>query len=121
MAIKSCQYCQASINFEKTARGRWRPVDAGTNNWHVCKLDQTCGGCGQLFQGAPWMKKCPSCFKDDKPSRRGFKQPAETGNFGDQPARSKSRYPERPNTSREPLTFGDRTREAGEDFDDIPF
>ena len=62
------------------------------------------------------MKTCPTCFKNNRPGREGFRQPktSETGNFGDQPARSKSRYPERPNTSREPLKNDDG-------FDDIPF
>lgn len=65
------------------------------------------------------MKTCLTCFKNSKASRRGF-QPAETGNFGDQPARSKSRYPERPNTKREPLEQVDEDGITG-GFDDIPF
>lgn len=116
MATKSCNYCQASIDFAQTAQGRWRPVDAGTQNWHRCKLEQKCGVCGGVFEGAPWMDKCPQCFKDSKPSRRGFKPPAETGNFGDQPARSTSRYDTKVYPPRKSEAL-----EADDGFDDIPF
>ncbi len=117
MAVTACKDCHAPIDFIQLDSGRWRPVRPGTREFHRCKLEQTCEACGGKFEGAPWMKSCPSCFKSNTPSRRGFSPPAETGNFGDQPARSKSRYPERPNTTREPVE-----KPADDfEFDVIPF
>jgi len=64
------------------------------------------------------MKTCPSCFKNNRPGREGFrKPPRETGNFGDPGARSTGRYETKvyPQKKAEPLNNHD------DEFDDIPF
>jgi len=64
------------------------------------------------------MTQCPTCFKNSRPGREGFQPARETGNFGDQPARSTSRYDTKvypPKKPVEPLNNND------DGFDDIPF
>lgn len=102
--------------------GKWQPTDKTTGNRHRCQLPQICGTCNDEFMGSPWMKTCPKCYKADQPNTRGFTQPrdnSETGNFGEAPGRSKSRYG-RQNAvpvAHEPVNLD----QPGIDYDDIPF
>jgi len=108
MAASACKDCHAPIDFIQLDNGRWKPVRPGTREFHRCQLEQTCADCTHKFEGAPWMTQCPTCFKNSRPGREGFR-PRETGNFGEptrQPKREAVRMP------------------AGHDddnFDDIPF
>lgn len=70
-----CRHCDEAISFIKKD-GRWIPVVPGTEKRHVCQLDQICEDCQTEFQGAPWMKRCPKCFSDSRPGRRGFARSA---------------------------------------------
>ena len=118
MTVTSCKDLHAPIDFIQLDSGRWRPVRPGTREFHRCTLEQTCDDCGDKFEGAPWMKTCPSCFKNNRPGREGFRKPAaETGNFGDPGTRSTSRYETKvyPQKKDEPLNNHD------DEFDDIPF
>jgi len=63
------------------------------------------------------MKTCLTCFKNSKPSRRGFSPPAETGNFGDPGARSTGRY----ETKVYPPKKAEALNNHDDEFDDIPF
>lgn len=65
---KACKDCGEPIGFIKNENDRWIPVDPGTEKRHVCQLDQTCLGCQKTFKGAPWMDKCPECFRSGRNS-----------------------------------------------------
>ena len=67
--IRECRDCDVPIQFIEDRNGRWMPVDLGTETRHRCKLDQTCETCEKPFQGAPWMKTCPKCYKAGRNSR----------------------------------------------------
>jgi len=120
MASSACKDCHAPIDFIQLDNGRWKPVRPGTREFHRCELEQTCADCNQKFQGAPWMKTCQTCFKNSRPGRQGFQRPdnSETGNFGDQPARSKSRYDTKAYPPRKPV---EAVKDNDDGFDDIPF
>jgi hypothetical protein len=97
----------APIGFTQNARGKWVPTDPSTGKFHRCKLEQTCIDCRGKFEGAPWMKQCPECWKaaSDRshPNKRGFHKPA-------------NRKPEGPAPGpKEPLEKQDTF------FNDIPF
>ena len=117
MTVTACKDCHAPIDFIQLDSGRWRPVRPGTREFHRCKLEQTCADCGDKFEGAPWMKTCPTCFKNNRPGREGFRPARETGNFGDQPARSQSRY----DTKVYPAKKSEALNNHDDEFDDIPF
>ena len=74
-ARKRCKDCDEPIGFVKDPQnGRWIPVNPGTEERHRCDLPQTCGTCSKEFRGAPWMDKCPSCFRSG--ARGGGSPPA---------------------------------------------
>lgn len=60
---KACKDCGAPIGFIRNDQDRWIPVDPETDKRHICDLVQTCRACEREFKGAPWMDKCPECFK----------------------------------------------------------
>ena len=112
----NCKDCGEPIRFDKLESGRWLPADPRTGKRHVCQLEQRCSDCGKPFMGAPWMKECPDCFKANRPNTRGFKPPAEEGNFGEQPARSKTRY-----GTKGAVPQPEPVKKDDDWFDDIPF
>lgn len=66
---KRCKDCDAPIGFiQDDQNGRWIPVDPETEVRHRCDLPQTCGTCSKEFRGAPWMDKCPECFRSGRSS-----------------------------------------------------
>ena len=111
-----CKYCLEPIDFTKLETGRWMPTDPVTRKRHECQLEQRCEDCQQPFMGAPWKKKCSKCWKADQPDTRGFKQPAEKGNFGDPGVRSTSRY----DTKVYPPKQSETLKPDDDYFDDIP-
>jgi len=66
---RNCRDCQAPIEFIQGRNDRWIPVEPGTENRHRCKLERTCENCESKFEGAPWMKLCPDCYKGGRSSR----------------------------------------------------
>lgn len=75
----TCKDCHKPIKW--TSRdGRWIPEDPRTGDRHRCKIDRTCEGhgCGKVFQGAPWMKLCPACYKTQGGGRKGGQEPARS-------------------------------------------
>lgn len=69
---KACRDCGEPIGFIQDAqKTRWIPVDPGTENRHVCQIDQVCESCEKTFKGASWMKVCSECY------RSGGKAPGE--------------------------------------------
>lgn len=111
-----CKYCTALIDFTKLESGRWMPADPATGKRHLCQLEQRCRDCNKAFMGAPWMKECPDCFKANRPDTRGFKPPAEQGNFGQEPTRSKTRY-----GTKNAVPQPEPIKNEDDFFDDIPF
>lgn len=118
MATTNCKDCAAPIGFIKGENGRWRPVEAGTETFHRCRLVQICEGCQSHFDGSPWMKLCKACFSNNRPNRAGFRQP-EAGNFGQAETR---RTPAKDQRRREHIADeASRREEVDSNFDDIPF
>lgn len=58
----SCKDCGAPLDWEQ-AGGRWIPNDPTTGQRHRCEIDVRCESCQEIFQGAPWMKQCPKCYR----------------------------------------------------------
>ena len=116
MSTTNCKDCAAPIGFVRGNNGRWRPVNAGTQTFHRCKLPQICDNCLEHFEGAPWMNLCPTCFKDNQPGRAGFRK--ESGNFGQTPTRRTKAGEQR---RIENAAINARPREEVDDnMDDIP-
>ena len=112
MANKNCNYCHAPITFTQNARGKWVPTDPHSGKFHRCKLEQRCQDCRQPFEGSPWMKQCPDCWKAQQPNQRGF---ARQGNPDNQ-------RPHRQNSKMEKTVPRETLNTAQDDFfDDIPF
>ena len=76
---KACKDCGKPIGFiQDDQTGRWIPVDPGTEERHRCDLPQVCGTCSKEFRGAPWMDKCPDCFRSGRSSPNRPQEPARS-------------------------------------------
>ncbi len=74
MARRECRDCGEEIEWSNDT-GRWLPMDPATRERHRCQIDQRCESCSDIFQGAPWMKQCPKCYKAGRAI--GHNTPAE--------------------------------------------
>ncbi len=75
----SCKDCQAPIKWRQDG-GRWIPLDPATEERHRCQIERTCEGpgCGKAFKGAPWMKLCPECYRNQGGGRERPQEPARS-------------------------------------------
>lgn len=87
--MADCRHCGKPIKFVNI-EGRWKPTDPNTGDPHRCELPQKCEQCGETFQGSPWMKECPQCYRGGLRKDRVFR-----GRQGDgEPAREPERLKE---------------------------